>query len=40
MSTRYAAGVLSITFLGSLLMSYINIKRLQIEEHRAWMLRA
>jgi len=33
-------GLVGIMFLGSLTMSYINIKRLQIEEHRAWMLRA
>lgn len=32
-------GVASVAFLFSLLMAYINIKRLQIEQHRAWMLR-
>lgn len=34
------AGVLAIMFLGSLALAVINIKLLQIEEHRAWMLRA
>lgn len=33
-------GVMAIAFLGSLLLAVINIKRLQIEEHRKWMLRA
>lgn len=40
LETQMAIGVMGILFLGSLVMSYINIKRLQIEEHRAWMLRA
>lgn len=30
----------AIIFLGSLALAYYNIKRLQIEQHRAWMLRA
>ncbi|KAI1178460.1 hypothetical protein F4777DRAFT_575994 [Nemania sp. FL0916] len=33
-------GLLSILFVGSLIMGFINIKRLQLEEHRAWMIRA
>ncbi|KAI1352186.1 hypothetical protein F5Y01DRAFT_304261 [Xylaria sp. FL0043] len=33
-------GVLAICFLGSLVIGIINIKRLQIEQHRAWMIRA
>ncbi|KAI1326616.1 hypothetical protein F5Y16DRAFT_374066 [Xylariaceae sp. FL0255] len=33
-------GVLAFSFLGALVMAYINIKRLQIDQHRAWMLRA
>lgn len=37
---QVASGVLSIAFIGSMIMAYINIKRLQIEQHRAWMLRA
>ncbi|RYO88762.1 hypothetical protein DL762_003578 [Monosporascus cannonballus] len=33
-------GFLGVAFVGSLVMAYVNIKRLQIEQHRAWMLRA
>jgi hypothetical protein len=33
-------GMIAVMFLASLLMAYINIKRLQIDQHRAWMLRA
>ena len=33
-------GVNAILFLGSLALAIYNIKRLQIEQHRAWMLRA
>ncbi len=50
MIARYAFGggfevqaflwVGGLGILISLLLVYINIKRLQIEEHRAWMLRA
>jgi hypothetical protein len=40
MATQLYAVFLAVAFIGSLLISYINIKRLQIEEHRAWMLRA
>lgn len=40
LATQYATGFLSIAFIGALIMAYINIKRLQIEQHRAWMLRA
>ncbi|KAK7413281.1 hypothetical protein QQX98_007869 [Neonectria punicea] len=38
--TQAAVGFLAIIFLGSLSISYYNIKKLQIEQHRAWMLRA
>ncbi|TLD21982.1 hypothetical protein PspLS_07997 [Pyricularia sp. CBS 133598] len=38
--TQTATGFLSIVFVGALAMSYYNVKRLQIEQHRAWMLRA
>ncbi|KPM45236.1 hypothetical protein AK830_g1340 [Neonectria ditissima] len=38
--TQAAVGFLAIVFLGSLAISYYNIKKLQIEQHRAWMLRA
>ncbi|KAI0490528.1 hypothetical protein F4859DRAFT_11464 [Xylaria cf. heliscus] len=33
-------GLLAILFVGSMAMAIINIKRLQIEQHRAWMIRA
>ncbi|KAI0525455.1 hypothetical protein F5B22DRAFT_590036 [Xylaria bambusicola] len=33
-------GALAILFLGSLTLAIINVKRLQIEQHRAWMIRA
>jgi uncharacterized membrane protein len=32
-------GTLSIMTMGSFVLAVINIKRLQIEQHRAWMLR-
>ncbi|KAM0340320.1 hypothetical protein ACHAPU_010533 [Fusarium lateritium] len=32
-------GTASIMFIVSMVLAYINIKRLQIEQHRAWMLR-
>lgn len=34
------SGVLAIMFLGSLVLAVVNIKLLQIDQHRAWMLRA
>ncbi|KAH6695182.1 hypothetical protein F5X68DRAFT_272626 [Plectosphaerella plurivora] len=40
LDTQTFAGVATIAFLVSMLIAYINIKRLQIEQHRAWMLRA
>ncbi|KAK8072136.1 hypothetical protein PG996_005484 [Apiospora saccharicola] len=40
MAAQAITGVMAIAFLGSLLLAVINIKRLQIEEHRKWMLRA
>ncbi|KAI0865239.1 hypothetical protein F4860DRAFT_527939 [Xylaria cubensis] len=33
-------GLLAIAFLGSLAIAIINVKRLQIDQHRAWMIRA
>lgn len=39
-SIQAASGLLSIIFIGSLTLAYVNIKRLQIEQHRAWMLRS
>lgn len=38
--TQTITGLAAVMFLASLLLAYINIKRLQIEQHRAWMLRA
>lgn len=40
LDTQSAIGFLAIIFLFSNFMAYVNIKRLQIEQHRAWMLRA
>lgn len=37
---QMAVGTASIMFVGSQGLAYYNIKRLQIEQHRAWMLRA
>lgn len=37
--TRLLIGVLTISTVGSALMAYINIKPLQIDQHRTWMLR-
>ena len=38
--TQAGIGMLVILFESSLILAYINIKRLQIDQHRAWMLRA
>ncbi|KAI0600029.1 hypothetical protein F4775DRAFT_599554 [Biscogniauxia sp. FL1348] len=40
LDVQTAVGALGIAFVGALVLSYINIRRLQIEQHRAWMLRA
>jgi uncharacterized membrane protein len=40
MDVQVGVGVLSIAFVASLSLALYNIKRLQIEQHRAWMLRA
>jgi len=39
LSTQGAVGVLVIATTAGLFMAYYNIKKLQIEQHRAWMLR-
>ena len=39
MATQALVGVLAISTLGSAYLAYYNIKRLQIDQHRAWMLR-
>ncbi|RYP58831.1 hypothetical protein DL769_008777 [Monosporascus sp. CRB-8-3] len=33
-------GFMGLALVASLVMAYVNVKRLQIERHRAWMLRA
>ncbi|KAK4039666.1 hypothetical protein C8A01DRAFT_46923 [Parachaetomium inaequale] len=40
MDVQIGVGVLSIAFVLSLGLAWYNVKRLQIEQHRAWMLRA
>lgn len=40
MDVQTGVGVLSIAFVVSLALAWYNVKRLQIEQHRAWMLRA
>ncbi|KAF6817266.1 hypothetical protein CMUS01_12126 [Colletotrichum musicola] len=40
LEVQASLGFLSISFLGSLVFAFVQIKRLQIEQHRAWMLRA
>lgn len=40
MSTRTVVGALVISTTVAYLIAYINIKRLQIDQHRAWMMRA
>lgn len=38
-TTQAGVGFLSILIVGGFSMAYYNIKRLQIDQHRAWMLR-
>ncbi len=33
-------GLLGLSFVGSFVMSIVHVKRLHIEQHRAWMIRA
>ncbi|KAK1624253.1 hypothetical protein BDP81DRAFT_330556 [Colletotrichum phormii] len=40
LDTQAAIGVMAIMFVTALTLAFVNIKRLQIEQHRAWMLRA
>lgn len=40
LETQAAAGVLAIITTTSIGLAYYNIKRLQVDQHRAWMLRA
>lgn len=39
-ATQTFAGMLGIAVVGATALAYVNIKRLQIEQHRAWMMRA
>jgi hypothetical protein len=39
LDTQVASGTIGTLFLGAMTMAYINIKKLQIEQHRNWMLR-
>ncbi|KAM0717362.1 hypothetical protein Q7P37_007214 [Cladosporium fusiforme] len=39
-ATQAFAGCFGLSVIGSITLAYINIKRLQIEQHRAWMMRA
>lgn len=39
LSTQAAVGVLAIATTSGMALAYYNIKRLQIDQHRAWMLR-
>jgi hypothetical protein len=39
-STQAAVGFLVIMSTAAIGMAYYNVKRLQLEQHRAWMLRA
>ncbi|KAK2058673.1 hypothetical protein LY76DRAFT_593072 [Colletotrichum caudatum] len=40
LEVQAVVGLAGIMFVVSLTLAYVNIKRLQIEQHRAWMLRA
>jgi len=40
LDVQAGVGLVGIMFVVSLVLAYVNIKRLQIEQHRAWMLRA
>jgi hypothetical protein len=40
LDTQTGLGSAGLMFLVSLALAYYNIKRLQIEQHRAWMIRA
>jgi hypothetical protein len=40
LDTQTVVGAVSLAFVVSLALAIYNVKRLQIEQHRAWMLRA
>ncbi|KAM5364971.1 hypothetical protein ACJZ2D_011231 [Fusarium nematophilum] len=39
LETQLGTGLLGIAFIVCLFLAWVNIKRLQLEQHRAWMLR-
>ena len=39
LDVQTGVGFLAILFVGSMVLAYVNVKRLQLEQHRAWMLR-
>ncbi len=39
-AVQASSGLSALVFLVSLVLAYYNIKRLQIDQHRAWMIRA
>ena len=39
-NTRVWGAILVISTTAAYIMAYVNIKRLQIDQHRAWMMRA
>lgn len=39
LDVQLGVGFLGVLFIGCMVLGYINIKRLQLEQHRAWMLR-
>lgn len=40
LDVQAALGLNGILFVGALVLAYVQIKRLQIDQHRAWMIRA
>lgn len=39
LETQLGVGFVGIAFIACLLLAWVNIRRLQLEQHRAWMLR-
>lgn len=39
LATQTATGAIGLSFVVSMVLAWVNIKRLQIEQHRAWMIR-
>lgn len=40
LDVQTALGLLSVCFIGAMAIAIYNVKKLQLEQHRAWMLRA